>query len=65
MRTETFKTSLLLLSLILFGSFQMLFPATGNIKFERITIKEGLSQSSVRSILQDKKGFMWFATVDG
>ena len=36
-----------------------------NTKFERITIQEGLSQSSVRSIIQDKRGFMWFATVDG
>jgi len=44
---------------------QILFPGTGNIKFEHITIREGLSQSSVRCFLQDRKGFMWFATVDG
>ncbi|MCP5048200.1 MAG: SpoIIE family protein phosphatase [bacterium] len=35
------------------------------MKFERISIREGLSQSSVREILQDRQGFMWFATVDG
>lgn len=35
------------------------------IKFEHITQKDGLSQSSVRSIIQDNKGFMWFATSDG
>lgn len=34
-------------------------------KFRRISVAEGLSQSTVGSILQDKKGFMWFATSDG
>ncbi len=33
--------------------------------FERITVKDGLSQSTVNSIIQDKKGFMWFATFGG
>ncbi|MBW1869136.1 MAG: GAF domain-containing protein, partial [Deltaproteobacteria bacterium] len=28
-------------------------------------MEEGLSQSTVRSIVQDHYGFMWFATVDG
>ena len=35
------------------------------IEFERLTVKDGLFQSSVYSIIQDKKGFMWFATVNG
>ena len=33
--------------------------------FDRITIKDGLSQGMVNSILQDDYGFMWFATNDG
>jgi len=33
--------------------------------FKNITIKDGLSQSSVYSIYQDEKGFMWFGTFDG
>jgi len=33
--------------------------------FERITTKDGLSQSTVNYIIQDKKGFMWFATYGG
>lgn len=33
--------------------------------FDRITIKEGLSQSTVNWILQDKHGFLWFATYGG
>jgi signal transduction histidine kinase/ligand-binding sensor domain-containing protein/DNA-binding NarL/FixJ family response regulator len=33
--------------------------------FEHITQKDGLSQSSVYAIFQDKQGFMWFGTRDG
>ena len=36
-----------------------------NIKFEHITLEDGLSQSSIFSIVQDNKGFIWFATLDG
>lgn len=36
-----------------------------HIIFNHLTIKEGLSQSSVTCILQDSKGFMWFGTQDG
>ncbi|MBE9507946.1 MAG: hypothetical protein IMY86_07825, partial [Chloroflexi bacterium] len=42
-------------------------PATDpeHIKFERISLEQGLSQSSVFCILQDNRGFMWFGTEDG
>ena len=33
--------------------------------FETITINDGLSQGMVNCILQDRYGFMWFATKDG
>ncbi len=36
-----------------------------NIRFDRYTIKEGLAQSAVNCILQDRHGFMWFGTQDG
>ena len=36
-----------------------------NIKFRHLSLKDGLSQSSVNCIFQDKKGFMWFGTQDG
>ena len=35
------------------------------IKFEHLSIEDGLSQSSVSSIAQDEHGFMWFGTLDG
>ena len=36
-----------------------------NLRFQRLTIKEGLSQSSVNSIIQDHFGFIWLGTQDG
>ncbi len=33
--------------------------------FDRLTVDDGLSQNTVRCILQDRNGFMWFATEDG
>ncbi len=32
---------------------------------ERISLEEGLSQSVINRIIQDREGFMWFATQDG
>ena len=36
-----------------------------HIRFERLTIEQGLSVNTVTDILQDQTGFMWFATEDG
>lgn len=41
------------------------FAASDQITFSHISINEGLSQSTVFSIDQDKRGNMWFATYDG
>ncbi len=35
------------------------------LKFDHISIEQGLSQSSIFDIIQDDKGFLWFATLDG
>jgi ligand-binding sensor domain-containing protein/signal transduction histidine kinase len=35
------------------------------IRFEHISITEGLSQSVVNAILQDRRGFLWIGTEDG
>ena len=51
---------LLLLSVITQGQ-----PTDRSVKFTRIGLREGLSQSSVFSICQDYLGFMWVGTRDG
>lgn len=35
------------------------------LRFDRINIEQGLSQSSVKVIFQDRRGFLWFGTEDG
>jgi ligand-binding sensor domain-containing protein len=36
-----------------------------DFSLKQITTNEGLSQSTVKTIFQDSKGFMWFGTKDG
>jgi ligand-binding sensor domain-containing protein/signal transduction histidine kinase len=36
-----------------------------NINFKRITVEDGLSQTSVEYLFQDSKGYMWIGTIDG
>ncbi len=46
------------------------FPAqaqedTPDLRFQQLTYEDGLSQSSVRAMLQDQQGFLWLGTWDG
>ncbi len=59
-----FNPGLLIALLISLQSFAVLSQSSG-IRFNRITINQGLSLSSVYCIHQDSKGFMWFGTEDG
>jgi len=36
-----------------------------NVRFEHVSLEEGLSQAFVASTLQDRDGFMWFGTQEG
>ena len=38
---------------------------TQDIRFQRITIRDGLAHDSVYSLLQDEAGFMWLSTESG
>ncbi len=35
------------------------------VRFERLTVDQGLSQSWVRTIVQDEQGYLWLGTEDG
>jgi signal transduction histidine kinase/ligand-binding sensor domain-containing protein/DNA-binding response OmpR family regulator len=51
---------------IFFLTFPLvLYSQSQDIKFERISVEQGLSHAKVFCILQDSKGFMWFGTKDG
>jgi ligand-binding sensor domain-containing protein/GAF domain-containing protein len=47
------------------ASHQDQLPTSAAIRFEHLSIEQGLSQSTVTTILQDQYGFMWFGTDDG
>ncbi|HSR30846.1 MAG TPA: two-component regulator propeller domain-containing protein [Anaerolineae bacterium] len=53
----------------LLGTGQRISPLPAfegkDLKFKRISLEHGLSQSTVNCILQDSQGFMWFGTEDG
>ncbi|MDC3260237.1 hypothetical protein OAU66_01645, partial [bacterium] len=42
-----------------------LFAAEQHIRFDLLSIKDGLSQSSINAVVQDKQGFIWIGTQDG
>lgn len=60
-----------LLKSLIFAFFFIILPAksgakiNSNLQFSQISTKDGLSQNTVRTILEDKKGFIWAGTLDG
>ena len=49
----------------IFTLTSFLFSQRQNIRFEHLSIDDGLSNNIVYTILQDSRGFMWFGTEDG
>lgn len=43
----------------------LLFAVPGNFRFRCFSVEDGVSSNSVRAILQDRYGFLWFGTDDG
>jgi len=43
--------------------FSLIIPQT--LKFKHLTVKEGLSNNKVNTLIQDKNGFIWLGTEDG
>jgi len=55
----------LLMAVLLQGFPSLAGNPAETIRFEYLTIREGLSQNMVDCILQDSRGFMWFGTWNG
>lgn len=63
---DLFRCTITVLTLI----FCLWGPVTASafqkeLRFERLSLDQGLSQSSILCMLQDSKGFLWFGTYDG
>ena len=52
-------------SILFFFLSRVAFSQQGELKFERISIEQGLSQNTITAIIQDSQGFIWFGTLDG
>ncbi len=53
------------LSLVFFIFISISLLSDKNTRFDQLSVKEGLSQSTVNSIVQDHEGFLWFGTMNG
>ena len=62
---KTIRIKHILPYLFYFSVTSIFSQEASHIKFENISINDGLSQSSANCILQDSKGLMWFGTEDG
>ena len=56
---------ILILCFFILSSFSLDVSAFDGISFKNISIEEGLSQATVETIIQDKKGYIWIGTNDG
>lgn len=61
MNTKT----MICISFLVFVISHITSAKNNELHFSQITTKDGLSQNTVRDILQDRKGFIWAGTVDG
>ena len=55
----------IVLFLVLILGHNKTFAQKNNFSFDHLGLREGLSQSFVNCIVQDKQGFIWFGTQDG
>lgn len=59
------STHFLLFLFFLIISCPTAYSQNSLTRFDCLTLQDGLSQSTVSSIVQDKQGYMWFGTIDG
>jgi len=59
------NNTLIKIILIFFSLSSFVYSQMHDFRFAHLTSDNGLSQSSVTCIIQDRKGFMWFGTFNG
>jgi diguanylate cyclase (GGDEF)-like protein len=62
---ETRTSVLVLLALGLSLAAPVTAAPARPIRFDRLSLEQGLSQSTVMRVLQDRRGYIWLATEDG
>ena len=55
----------LVITIYVLMSLNLFSIENANLHFTQISTKDGLSQNTVRAIIEDKKGFIWAGTLDG
>lgn len=50
---------------VIFSWMLQIIHSDQDIKFRVLSVKEGLSDNTVRAVIQDKQGYIWFGTDDG
>ena len=59
-----FRLKLIAITCLLLN-FLLIYPQGHDLIFQQIFLDQGLSQSIVKCIIQDREGFMYFGTEDG
>src|SRR3712207_1551293 len=62
MKTSPF---ILFISLFLLGIARYSLAQTEKLRFEHLTIEQGISHNYVMGVMQDRKGYLWFGTGNG
>ncbi len=66
---KLFQFDAALMVILIFSAFfisnQQIVAQNETTAFKRISSEQGLSNDAVTDIIEDRKGFMWFATMDG
>lgn len=65
MKPGDLRLGIVVLLAVLSGIFSGAYAQSDDYNFQHLTIEDGLSQSTVYSIVQDTSGFMWFGTREG
>ena len=64
-RFSAIVRSIIPVCLIIFYFNSEIFSQSNSYNFEHVKIEDGLSQSTILNMLQDKTGYMWFGTFNG